>query len=349
MPILVLVLMFMLGTSHASEEESNSTLDIGKALLMSAIGFATFAMSILPWYVSGKAKENVANILQVGSAAAAGVILGSAFCHILPEAHELFLEYFEQADPEYEYKSYPFAELVCVAVFFVLFCIDKLLVDRIVHRKYELHVHVSKKKSEAESLALEQIHINLDPSERKDSHAGVSHNHFLSAIQSFTNDDSGVNERIEHLKRLSTAYIFLTALSIHSIFDGLGVGSELDADKFKNLLVAVVIHKLLDGFALGIPLYLAEIEKRNAWISLAFCAAMTPLGIGIGWAASAYMDSLANLLVRAIFLSFSMGSFIYIAFNELLPVSFESNNYLNVKLALLILSWGVMSLLALWA
>jgi zinc transporter 1/2/3 len=312
------------------------------------IGFATFAVSILPWFISKKLKDHVSDAMAIGSAASSGIILGSAFCHILPEAHNGFQEYLNEERPDYPHKDYPFAELTSIAVFFVLVCIDKLLIDRILHA-HPIHEHhqIFKEPDKVDLELVQDSSTNILNSDRESSpENGHFHgkNHMASAVESFAK-----NTAPDHLRRLGTAYVFLTALSIHSVFDGLGIGAETNPTLFHNLLVPVIIHKLLDGFALGIPIYLADFSKKKAWLSLAFCAAMTPLGIGIGWIASNSFQGTSNILIQAIFLSFSCGSFMYIAFIEVLPLSLSSSKYILLKIILAVSAWGIMSILALWA
>ena len=52
-------------------------------------------------------------------------------------------------------------------------------------------------------------------------------------------------------RAIGQAYVFFVALAVHSIFDGMSIGTESTVAGFYGLLFAVGGHKLLDGFALG--------------------------------------------------------------------------------------------------
>jgi zinc transporter ZupT len=101
------------------------------------------------------------------------------------------------------------------------------------------------------------------------------------------------------------AYVFFVALSIHSIMDGLSMGAKQDLKSFYAVLVAVLAHKAFDGIALGVPVYLAQMGPLATWGSLLVCAFMTPLGIGIGWAAVEGAEGPQATLASAINVSIS--------------------------------------------
>lgn len=307
-----------------------NSIQTGKLALILLLGPVTFLVSLLPWLLSHR-HESLQVSLEIGSAASAGVILGAAFSHILPDAQAAFEQYIDESS---NLKTYPYAEFICVGTLFVLLCIDKLVVDRIIHQQRKESMDKDFQLEDGENIELSCT----APVNQNSSHPSF-HNHFSSALS-----ESGH----QHLKHLRTAYIFLIALSIHSIFDGLAVGSEDTIEGFYGLLIAVVIHKLLDGFALGIPIFYAKFSKAQSCIALAFCASMTPLGIIIGWMATEVINGQAGMLTRGIFSSMSLGSFLYIGLIELLPAGLQSPVYIEIKLGAAIFGWGIMALIAAW-
>jgi zinc transporter 1/2/3 len=142
--------------------------------------------------------------------------------------------------------------------------------------------------------------------------------------------------------------VFFFALAIHSIFDGLSIGSETSVGGFYALLFAVGGHKILDGFALGVPMYFAKFGRAHTVFSLVFCAAMTPLGILIGKAATDGVGEQQATLARAIIISMSAGSFIFISVVELLPAGLMDGKHLVSKMLVTAIGWGVMAMLAIW-
>jgi zinc transporter 1/2/3 len=370
--LLLIVLCAFATLVRAMDEEADHGIPhevmVGRVVLLVLIGPATLFMSYLPWIIARRYQGQVIDVLAIGSALSAGVILGAAFSHISPDATEAFAEYFEMTDPEYSHADYPFSALVAIGVFFILIVIDKLVVDPLLHRKQHHHHQHDSSKNEQENDTHVELQVKspmLDKPKDADPKYGspalsssdeIAHtmednhhhhgaqNHVALALEHFADG----NNHDMHLKRLGTAYIFLLALSVHSIFDGLAVGSENSSDGFFGLMIAVVIHKLLDGFALGVPIYYARFSTVQTFLALSFCAAMTPVGIGIGWAATAATNASGGVLTRAIFLSMSLGSFIYIGLIELLPAGLESSKHMLLKISLAALGWALMAMLAFW-
>jgi len=149
-------------------------------------------------------------------------------------------------------------------------------------------------------------------------------------------------------KQIAQAYLFFAALSLHSVFDGLSVGSEQNVSGFYSLLVAVMSHKMFDGFALGVPIFFAKLPTFHTVFSLVFTSAMTPLGTAIGWAATEDTQGASAQLAKAIILSLSAGSFLFISLIELLPAALGDGRHVFTKCIMFLLGWGVMALIALW-
>eukprot|EP00475_Leptophrys_vorax_P013233 TRINITY_DN1958_c0_g1_i1.p1 TRINITY_DN1958_c0_g1~~TRINITY_DN1958_c0_g1_i1.p1 ORF type:complete len:369 (-),score=101.40 TRINITY_DN1958_c0_g1_i1:59-1165(-) len=344
-------------TTTNPPESLPSEVLIGRIVLLSLIGPITLFMSYLPWLIEKKFRNTFMDVLAVGSALSAGVILGAAFSHISPDASGAFAEYFDMTNPDFKYADYPFSGLVAIGIFFSLICLDKLLIDPMLSLKHSKtksaaieHVEAIDIKQD-KSLDLQQqqkgMEIESDEVDGQHNHHDHHHgaqNHVALALENF-GDQTTVDM---HLKRLGTAYIFLAAMSVHSIFDGLAVGSENSSNGFLGLMVAIVIHKMLDGFALGVPIFYAKFTKLQTFLALTFCAMMTPLGIVIGWVTTAAVNGAPGILARAIFLSMSLGSFIYIGLIELLPAGLQSPRFMKWKLGLAIIGWGAMALIAVW-
>jgi len=134
---------------------------------------------------------------------------------------------------------------------------------------------------------------------------------------------------------------------LHSFFDGLGLGAEDTVNAFFGLLGAVIGHKSLDGFALGIPLFFADLPRFQIIFALVFSSLMTPIGIALGLVLTQYIEGGPGKLVQAIILSVSAGSFLFISLIELLPSGLEMEGYLHWKLLAIAIGWGLMAVLAL--
>lgn len=84
----------------------------------------------------------------------------------------------------------------------------------------------------------------------------------------------------------------------------------------------VVIHKAAEAIALGLALKQGGIELQFARSLIVAEAALSPIAILIGWG----MIS-TSILVQAIFMSLSVGTFLYIAIAEIIVEEFNRPSY----------------------
>ena len=78
---------------------------------------------------------------------------------------------------------------------------------------------------------------------------------------------------------------------------------------------------------------LADFPRRHTAFALVFCALMTPLGILIGMAATETVRGASGQLSKAVIISMSSGSFIFISLVELLPAGLSNGKHLLPKMA----------------
>jgi len=120
-----------------------------------------------------------------------------------------------------------------------------------------------------------------------------NHNHLSDAMDKFDNIDDYTlkqvnldinysqtqHDEIELKNKQITTWIFFCPISLHAIFDGLSLGLSNDVEGFQAIMVAVIIHKMMDGFAVGMPLYYAKFSFSLTLIMAVVTCLMTPLGI----------------------------------------------------------------------
>nr|XP_002123868.3 zinc transporter ZIP1 [Ciona intestinalis] len=137
-------------------------------------------------------------------------------------------------------------------------------------------------------------------------------------------------------------------LSIHSIFEGLALGLEVNVSALIQLLLAVSVHKGVLAFGLGLRLFEAFAHKLSTALACAiiFCSA-SPLGcvVGIfltptspqpnvttptpyfpGYADVALASVPATVPVSAVLECLATGTFLYVTFIEVIPSEFSHND-----------------------
>ena len=113
------------------------------------------------------------------------------------------------------------------------------------------------------------------------------------------------------------AMFILTAMGIHSLFEGLALGVEENDKGFINMLIAIFAHKWCDSLVVGFSFVNAELSTRMSIMLILFLSLFTPLGIFIGFLGE---DSKT---LTGVFQSISAGTFIYISCGEIIVEEFS--------------------------
>ena len=142
-------------------------------------------------------------------------------------------------------------------------------------------------------------------------------------------------------------YAILVALSIHSLLEGLALGAQDELRSALVIFAAILAHKSMEGFALGVSLARCSLPGVRAPALLALFAAATPVGIVAG-ATVGTLDGPTRLACEAAFLSLAAGTFAYVATLDILREEFHEPDGRLAKWLWVVAGVGVMALLALW-
>eukprot|EP00108_Taenia_solium_P011597 TsM_000579500 transcript=TsM_000579500 gene=TsM_000579500 len=124
--------------------------------------------------------------------------------------------------------------------------------------------------------------------------------------------------------------LLLIALSVHSIFEGLAVGLQRSVAEVITLFSALILHKIIMAISTGVSLATAHKEReggipRSQWVGALFFALASPLGVLIGWALIAQRSSPALLMAIAVLQGLACGTFFFVVFCEMLPYEFSES------------------------
>ncbi len=142
-------------------------------------------------------------------------------------------------------------------------------------------------------------------------------------------------------------YAILTALSIHSLLEGLALGAQRELRSALVIFAAILAHKSVEGFALGVSLARNAMPGARAAALLALFAAATPVGIVVGASVDVFGGPV-RLICEATFLSLAAGTFAYVATLDILREEFHEPSGRFAKWLWVAAGTGVMALLALW-
>ena len=142
-------------------------------------------------------------------------------------------------------------------------------------------------------------------------------------------------ETHHHELSTHTGYSVLTGLAIHSLFDGVAIGSGFVLSNWLGWLIflAVLLHKMPEGFTVASVMLASGRSRRVALVSAIVLALTTVLGVLVinllpGWVQAG--------------LPLSAGVAIYVAATDLVP---EVNREPGIRMALVFFAGVLMFLL----
>ncbi|CAO3673358.1 unnamed protein product [Rhizopus stolonifer] len=294
------------GHSHASCE-ATSTEDyhlpmriasLFIILVTSALGiFAPIILHRIRPYQEGSVRDW---ILTSGKFFGTGVIIATAFIHMLPEA----LERFDSdciGDGWHSYHA--FGGLFCLLASFALQIVELAALthlDNLTRRNHAINEPVKE--------------ISKDP-ETHDHHGIHSDGHVHSA---------GFLETDQSIRNIGT-FVLEFGILMHSIIIGLTLGTS-DNDEFTTLFIALVFHQFFEGIALGTRINDLNCKswKKPIMMGLLFVCT-TPVGVAIGIGVHSSLNPGANILAQAILDSLSAGILLYSAYVSLMSIEINHN------------------------
>ncbi|KAM3588369.1 hypothetical protein VKS41_000817 [Umbelopsis sp. WA50703] len=295
--------------------------------------------------------NTIRSILLVGKFFGTGVILATAFVHMLPDAFENFAS---PCLPEGWQTYGAFAGVFCMISSLVIQLIEFGAISnaRSIGQTGRPETSKSVGDYKATDNMTEQTIYDMPTHSHSHELAG-SHTaevgHFHTA---------GLLEEGQSFNNIGTLVLEL-GIVMHSVIIGITLANT-DADEFKTLLIALVFHQFFEGVALGTRINDMNLKNfiKPLMMGLAYCLT-TPIGIaiGIGIHSTFNENSASAILAQAILDSLSAGILLYSAYVELIAMEMNHNpEFLNrpffSKLTCFIslyIGAGLMALIGKWA
>ncbi|MCK5451666.1 MAG: ZIP family metal transporter, partial [Candidatus Omnitrophica bacterium] len=143
-------------------------------------------------------------------------------------------------------------------------------------------------------------------------------------------------------------YILAFVLSVHSIIAGIALGTEDVITKAFIILIAIVAHKGSAVFALAVNLNKEGVTGKRLRKIVTLFSFMTPVGIVCGLVLTAFLQNKAELMVEGVFDALAAGTFLYVAFIDIIEEEFVLPQDKGYKFILLTFGLGVMATLAIF-
>ncbi|KRX16027.1 Zinc transporter ZIP1 [Trichinella nelsoni] len=246
--------------------------------------------------------------------ASGGVFFGTCFLHLMPEAREAF----EFIAKDFDFPEIPLSEIIACIGFFLIFLLEEITV-----------ICIGKKNSteKIENCSSEKESRNGAGIERVESPLGQP-DHPVEKCSTASRDRT-----VDHISWIRSLTL-LTSIMFHSVLEGLSIGIQTKETAALALFFAVISHKTLIAFSLGLQLVRTH---RNNKKFVCFCVFLfsiaSPAGIGIGIGIeTANIDEKLKFLLFMIFSALSVGTFLYITFFEIImdELKNEQSNLLKV-------------------
>ena len=142
-----------------------------------------------------------------------------------------------------------------------------------------------------------------------------------------------------------TAVLMAMALGFHSVLEGAALGAQSTLSNSLHIFIAIVSHKGLAAYALGSSIVETNAELRQFLSVIVPFVLASPIGIFLGYIISDLAQGTGAASISAL----ASGTFLYVAFMEVIPRETSEPSLMLVKLLVLLLGYALMSLLAIWA
>ncbi|XP_020203274.1 zinc transporter 2 [Cajanus cajan] len=176
-----------------------------------------------------------------------------------------------------------------------------------------------------------------------------------SQYQNHSTDHHLANPALGSVRSIGDTILLIVALCVHSVFEGLAIGvAETKADAWKALWT-ICLHKIFAAIAMGIAL-LRMIPDRPLMSCAAYAFAFaisSPIGVAIGIILDATTQGHVADWIFAISMGLACGVFIYVSVNHLLGKGYVPHKPTRVdsayfKFLAVLLGVGVIAVVMIW-
>eukprot|EP00053_Salpingoeca_punica_P024606 m.13855 g.13855 ORF g.13855 m.13855 type:complete len:311 (-) comp6985_c0_seq1:562-1494(-) len=298
--------------------EYDRPMHVGAIFILAGVSLFGTCIPLILSRIGFSSRESL--ILPCGKLLGGGVILGTAFIHMLGPSSEAFSR--TECLPEVFSDYSGFSGLICLMA--VLF----------IHGIQVAAKELTPKHKETEPL----VPNNHGHGDIEDGH-GHSHGGLFAS------------------EKQITTYILELGIAMHSVIIGVTLG--VARGNFVELLIALSFHQFFEGLALSSVVQESEISSRIMRVGLiVFYSVTTPIGVAIGVALneSYNENSQSTLLVTGSLDAISAGVLLYDALVNLIQPHFASGVFhqssRSGKLAQIFALWlgaGVMAFIGRYA
>lgn len=336
-----------------------------KLLAILALGVGSFVSGILPLFISQRNRERFPALISFLLCFGAGVLLATALVHMLPEVRDALKQY---------------AEIVFCLGFFLIYAVDEL--SHMCGAGHS-HGHSHGQKSEAvvpsgrrvsrdsangdldssrsygtseETKLLSKSDSAIQIAQRSSDYDAPGYSQTLGMSSSSSSTESIPQVMVvtgDMSEPVTGVFSLLLALVVHSLLEGLAIGVQSTAPAVLLLLGAVSAHKYVVGFCLGVEICSHGSRHRCSHIlQILTFAVGSVAGIAVGMILDDIGQTFNQLVIPSL-QGVAGGTLLYVTVSEVLPRERGKRVEIGVRhvgllqLIAVILGFTVMSVLSL--
>jgi len=272
-----------------------------KIVTMAILGSVSLIVGFIPMVVAKKVTLTEGSrggfIVSCLSCFGGGVILTTAFTHMLPEVN-LFLKY-NIDNGQIASNGWPLAEIWVLCGFFMIYFVEE------VTHLLMLKCNPTKKKGAAP--VEEGVEENKVLNGAKPSH-GHSHN-----LPMAVTEDGGFEAALR-------GFLVVLAISLHAIFEGIAMGLTDNTRSVWLLFIAISAHKYVISFCISMQFVTSGLPALLSIIYFSTFALISPIGAGIGILISETVKSEAETqtVTVTVLQGLATGTLLYVVFFEVI-------------------------------
>ena len=336
------MLLLIRKLSTSTEKPILTNIFLIKICSIFLLSLISISFGLMPYFINFCRKSN--KFLSLSNSFSAGIFLGLGFFHILPEAAEMI----------HKKTEFPVAYVCCFLSYALNLFIEKVVASNShemlnkgfghnrenhesdeeknehirKHKENEDNLETNENKEEKQVLEIKINQIHNDSNNLVSKNMQIRNNYEIKTI---------TEDQIPISKSSSISYLLLLALGFHGLFEGISLGIQHTIRGTVFLILAIGLHKWAAALTLGISFVKSGVSQKEFIINILIFSFITPIGISIGMALTSFSDD----FFAGIFLSISVGTFIYIACSEIVIHEFNKKDNRYIKFLCFILGAGM--------
>jgi len=299
-------------------------------VIMVSLAVEAAVFGLLPLGTVKKLGAGRDRVLSIANSFAGGIFLSSGFIHLLGDSQDVL---------NYEISSDIPVGLVCSSLgFLAIFFLEKVVfADAHVHghdSDIKSSHNTRNEKNESKQKLLEDEDNNNSNgygTTTPNNNSSRNDNNTPPWTNSLPNGDAMANADLETQKNTLrkvtnpiAPYLLLVVLCVHSVVSGVALGVQGSVERSLPIIIAIVTHKWVESFAVGVNLITMNVSKRKIRFLIVGYSLAEPLGMAIGMCVTAVVSNTnITLVIEALAGAIASGTFIYIAAIDIMSEEFS--------------------------